>query len=131
MRILLDTHALLWALSAPNRLPAAARQAVRAAENDVYASIASVWEIAIKVALRRLEFNLEGLETTLSASGIQPLDISLRHAARIAELPRLHGDPFDRMLIAQAQCESLVLMSGDRELRRYGIPLLWRDASSS
>lgn len=127
MKLLLDTHALLWALATPGKLPAAARAAVQAAENDVFASVASAWEIAIKVALRRLEFDVPSMENTLAASGIQTLGISLQHTARVAELPPLHGDPFDRMLVAQALCESMTLVSGDREIAKYGVRLLWRD----
>ena len=129
MRLLLDTHALLWALSAPQQLPASLRRAIQAAENDVYASLASAWEIAIKAALGKLEFDLRSLERTLAATGIQTLDINLQHVARVAELPRHHGDPFDRMLVAQALCESMILVSRDRELKRYGLRMLWQDSS--
>ena len=128
MRLLLDTHALLWALSAPDKLPAALRQDIRAAGNDVYSSIASAWEIAIKVALKRLDFEVNSLANSLAASGIQTLDISLQHVARVAELPLHHRDPFDRMLVAQALCESMTLVSRDRALARYGVKLLWERA---
>ena len=128
MRLLLDTHALVWALSAPQQLPASLRRAIQAAENDVYASLASAWEIAIKTALGKLEFDLRSLERSLVATGIQPLDISLQHTVQVAELPRHHGDPFDRMLVAQAMCESMTLVSRDRALRRYGVKLLWERA---
>ncbi len=126
MRILLDTHALLWALATPDKLPAAVRGAVQTAQNDVFASVASAWEIAIKVALRRLEFDVPSMENTLAASGIQTLGISLQHTARVAELPPHHGDPFDRMLVAQALCESMTLVSRDRQLERYGVRMFWR-----
>jgi PIN domain nuclease of toxin-antitoxin system len=128
LRLLLDTHALLWALSAPQQLPVSLRRAVQAAENDVYASIASAWEIAIKAALGKLEFDVRSLERTLAATGIQTLDVNLQHIVRVAELPRHHGDPFDRMLVAQALCESMTLVSRDRALRRYGVKLLWERA---
>jgi PIN domain nuclease of toxin-antitoxin system len=125
LRILLDTHALLWALSAPGKLPVAVRRAVQAPENEVYASLASAWEIAIKVALGRLEFDLRSLEDTLAASGIQTLGISLEHTVRVANLPPHHRDPFDRMLVAQALCESLTLASRDRVLSHYGVRTIW------
>ena len=131
MRLLLDTHALLWALSAPQQLPVSLRRAIQAAENDVYASLASAWEIAIKAALGKLEFDVRSLERTLAATGIQTLDINLQHVARVAELPQHHGDPFDRMLVAQAICESMILVSRDRELGRYGIRLLWQRTPAS
>lgn len=125
MRILLDTHALLWALAAPGKLPAPLRRALQAPENEVYASLASAWEIAIKVALGRLEFDLGSLEDALAASGIQTLGISLEHAVHVAGLPPHHRDPFDRMLVAQALCESLTLASRDRVLARYGVRTIW------
>ena len=131
MRFLLDTHALLWALATPSKLPAVVRHAVQTAENDVYASLASAWEIAIKVALGRLDFHVQSMESALAASGIQALGISLQHTARVAKLPPHHHDPFDRMLVAQALCESMTLVSRDRELAKYGVNLLWRDASRS
>ncbi len=129
MRLLLDTHALLWYLTTPEKLPAAAHRAIQSSENDVYASLASAWEISIKVAIGKLEFDAQGLAHALPAVGVQPLGISLQHTARVAELPRHHGDPFDRMLVAQALCESMTLVSRDRELAKYGVRLIWRDAA--
>lgn len=131
MRLLLDTHALLWYLTAPEKLPAAAHRAIRSAENDVYASLASAWEISIKAALGKLVFDAQGLAQALPAVGVEPLGISLQHTAQVAELPRHHGDPFDRMLVAQALCESMTLVSRDRALQRYGIRMLWQRAASA
>ncbi len=131
MKLLLDTHALLWYLTAPEKLPAAAHRAIRSAENGVYASLASAWEISIKVALGKLEFDAQGLAQALPAVGVEPLSIRLQHTAQVAELPRHHGDPFDRMLVAQALCESMILVSRDRELRRYGVRMLWKEASAT
>jgi len=128
VRLLLDSHALLWALAAPDRLPPAALRAIRAPENEIYASMASAWEISIKVSIRKLDFDAEALEETLAASGIQTLGISLQHTARVSALPLHHRDPFDRLLVAQAMCESMTLVSRDRELSKYGVRLLWRDA---
>ena len=131
MKLLLDTHALLWYLTTPEKLPSAAHLAIQSADNEVFASLASAWEISIKVALGRLEFDTQGLERALVAVGVEALGIGLQHTARIAELPQHHGDPFDRMLVAQALCESMTLVSRDRELAKYGIRLLWRDASAA
>lgn len=128
MRLLLDTHALIWFLGTPEKLPIPAHRAIKSAENEVYASVASAWEIAIKHAIRRLEFDVRVLGEGLTASGIQLLGISLPHAAQVAALPRHHGDPFDRMLVAQALCESMILVSRDRALARYGVKLLWERA---
>ena len=128
MRLLLDSHALLWFLTTPEKLPAAAHRAIQSAENEVYASLASAWEISIKVAIRKLDFDVQSLERALAATGIQALGISLQHTARVSALPLHHRDPFDRMLVAQAMCESMTLVSRDRELAKYGVKLLWRDA---
>ena len=130
MRLLLDTHALLWALATPEKLPATARRAIQSADNEVHASVASAWEISVKVALGRLEFDVTPLESALAASGIELLGIELKHTARIATLPHHHRDPFDRLLVAQAIGESMTLVSRDRELAKYGVRLLWRDAAS-
>lgn len=128
MRLLLDTHALLWVISAPQRLPAMIRQAVQAAENDVYASLASAWEIGIKVGVGKLVFDVASLEEALVRTGIQTLTVGLDHVAKVAKLPRHHRDPFDRMLVAQAMCESMTLVSRDRELAKYGVRLIWEKA---
>ncbi|MGH8705852.1 MAG: type II toxin-antitoxin system VapC family toxin [Burkholderiales bacterium] len=125
MKLLLDTHALLWYLTTPEKLPAVAHRAIQSADNEVYASLASAWEIAIKVAIGRLEFDAQGLERALPAVGVEPLGISFEHTARVANLPPHHHDPFDRMLVAQALCESMILVSRDRTLARYGVKLLW------
>ena len=127
MKLLLDTHALLWYLTTPEKLPAAAHRAIRAADNEVYASLASAWEISIKVAIGRLDFDAQWLERAIPAVGVEVLGISLQHTARIAELPLHHRNPFDRMLVAQALCESMTLVSRDRELEQYGVRMLWRE----
>jgi PIN domain nuclease of toxin-antitoxin system len=119
---------LLWAISAPQRLPTLIRQAVQSAENDVYASLASAWEIGIKVSVGKLVFDVASLEETLVRTGIQTLAVGLDHVAKVANLPRHHRDPFDRMLVAQAMCESMTLVSRDRELAKYGVRLLWEKA---
>ena len=131
MKLLLDTHALLWYLTTPEKLPVAAHRAIQAAQNDVFASLASAWEISIKVGIGKLVFDAQELAQALPAAGVVPLDISLQHAARVAELPQHHGDPFDRMLVAQAMCESMILVSRDRELSRYGVRVLWQKPSAS
>ena len=128
MRLLLDTHALLWFLTTPEKLPETAHRAIQSAENEVYASLASAWEIAIKVAIRRLDFDLRSLEPALAATGIQALGVSLPHTVLLSALPLHHRDPFDRMLVAQAMGESMTLVSRDRELAKYGVRLLWQDA---
>jgi PIN domain nuclease of toxin-antitoxin system len=127
MRLLLDTHILLWALGAPQRLAATARDALEIAENTVYFSVASLWEIAIKRALDRPDFTAEPelVRCAALSTGFTELPVNGLHALRVRHLPHLHRDPFDRLLIAQAQTEPLVLMSDDPQVARYDITL-WR-----
>ena len=122
MRLLLDTHVLLWWLADDDRLSMAARDAVSAAA-DVRVSAASVWEIAIKRSLGRLEVPEDYLEA-VDASDIQLLSITGRHAEAAGALPRHHDDPFDRMLVAQAGTDELTLVTADRRLPDYGVPVL-------
>lgn len=121
MRLLLDTHILLWMLGSPQRLPPVVREAVCASANDLLVSAASVWEMGIKCALGRLDFPLERTDALLREAGIEPLAISIEHAVAAAGLPRHHDDPFDRMLVAQAQVEGLALVTEDAMMRRYDV----------
>ncbi len=118
MRVLLDTHLLLWALGAPARLPPKARRIIRDA--DVYVSAASIWEISIKVALGRLRADPREVLAALEPAGLLGLPIAAEHAARVASLPPIHRDPFDRLLIAQALEEPMRLLTDDAILDGYG-----------
>ena len=121
--LLLDTHAFIWWRSKPAAIRPATRERVATADT-VYVSHASAWETAIKVGLGKMRFEgnfREGIED----SRFQPLPITFDHIDRVATLPRHHGDPFDRMLVAQAQIEALTLVTGDRVFARYGLPILW------
>lgn len=118
MRLLLDTHVLLWALGTPERLSVGFRAELDSAQ--VFVSAASVWEVAIKAGLGKLGADArEVLEATKDA-GFELLPVTGAHAAKVAELPRVHRDPFDRLLVAQALHEPLVLVSVDEILRGYG-----------
>ncbi|MEM9247677.1 MAG: type II toxin-antitoxin system VapC family toxin [Pseudomonadota bacterium] len=121
MRLLLDTHVLLWAVLNDPRLSAPQAAAITSAE--VYVSAASVWEIGIKRALGKLDVPRELFDVAVDA-GCRPLPISWTHAETAAALPLHHADPFDRMLIAQAQCEGLHLASSDRKLAAYDVALV-------
>lgn len=123
MRLLLDTHAFLWWRAKDRRLSERALSAIADAE-VVFVSAASAWEAAIKAALGRLRYP-DTIESGVEESGFEKLPISLAHGERAAALPRHHADPFDRMLVAQAQAEGLTLVSRDGSLRRYEIPILW------
>ena len=122
MNLLLDTHILLWWFSGSRRLHAAARKTI-ADSGRAYVSAATVWEIAIKMALRKLEFR-GNIEEQLALNNLLPLAVTVSHAVTAGALPAHHSDPFDRMLIAQAKIESLTLMTHDARLRDYGAPLL-------
>ena len=124
MRLLVDTHVFLWWFADDRRLSAAERGAIRDAANEVYLSAASVWEIAIKKALGRLRVP-EPVSAAALPLGFEPLLITFEHAEATAQLPPLHCDPFDRMLVAQATVESLTLVTRDPSIRSYpGISLL-------
>lgn len=124
MKVLADTHAFLWWLSEDPKLVPAAREAMADPKSTVYVSAATIWEIAIKVRIGKLEIEGDPVEE-IGANGFLELPMTARHAWVAGVLPRHHDDPFDRMLIAQAQGESLVLISRDPVFRQYGIPLLW------
>src|SRR5215210_4290589 len=116
MRILLDTQCWLWMTLAPERFSAAARALVETRHNTLYLSAASAWEIAIKHALGKLrlpELPVAYVPARVTALGVQPLPIELQHALHVATLPAHHRDPFDRLLIAQAQLEDLPILTAD------------------
>ena len=119
MRLLLDTHVLLWWLADDRKLSKNARAIIANPDNDVLVSSASLWEIAIKERLGRLDVELDDLEPAIARNGFRPLHISFNHALTSGHLPAVHRDPFDRMLIAQASVEELRLMSHDRVFLRY------------
>ena len=121
MRLLLDTHIALWAVTDSPRLPVPARALILDASNEVWVSAASVWEIAIKHALGRTAMPVTGTEALhwFSVSGYRDLPITSRHTAAVDELPPIHSDPFDRLLAAQANTEPLRLVTRDKTLARY------------
>ena len=121
---LLDTHILIWWLEWDKRLTDVVYNTICDGTNDIFVSAASVWEIAIKKALGKLNApdNLTGI---VEKKGFQSLPISLFHGERAGALPAHHNDPFDRMLIAQAQTEGLVLITHDTAFKPYGNEILW------
>ena len=123
MDLLLDSHALLWALSAPGRLSVRAAEAIRDPGRAVFFSPASVWELEIKMARGKLSLPVDWTEA-LSQTGFLELPVTSVHAVAAARLPWHHHDPFDRMLIAQAQVHELHLVTRDRIFRSYGVPVL-------
>ena len=122
MRLLLDTHLLLWAVARSERLSPEARLLIEDPRNDVQYSAASVWEIAIKSTLRRKDFrvDLSLLHSAFSVIGLTELPVRAEHAIGVTHLPPIHRDPFDRLLVAQSVVEPLVLLTNDAVLARYG-----------
>lgn len=123
MRLLLDSHPLLWWLADDRRLGSRAREWIAAPDADVAISAASVWELGIKHALGKLTIPSD-LSSQLSASGIDAIDVTLAHGLHAAGLPPVHGDPFDRMLVAQAQLEGRSLVTRDPAIARYDVHVL-------
>ncbi len=124
MRILLDTHSWLWMTSAPEKLSSAARALMEKADHELYLSAASAWEIAIKSGLGRLrlpEPPERYIPSRLLLTGVHALPIDCGHAARVASLPPHHKDPFDRLLIAQAQLDNLAILTADQEFNAYDV----------
>jgi PIN domain nuclease of toxin-antitoxin system len=123
LRLLLDTHALLWALLAPGSLSPAAADAIEDGANEVFISVVSAWEIEIKRAKGRLPIPVP-LQDALAEQRFKTLPVTLRDVLGVESLPRRHRDPFDRMLIAQAQLEGMTLVTSDREVRHYPVATL-------
>lgn len=128
MALLLDTHTFLWWIDDSDRLSKRARAAIRHAGETCFVSLASQWEIAIKVSLGRLHVptSLERFITEqMAVNGFQPLGITTGHVVRVTALPFHHRDPFDRLLVAQALDERLDIVSGDPVFKRYGVRRIW------
>lgn len=123
MKLLLDTHTMIWTFSAPQRLSAHAREAISTEENEVFVSVISPWEIAIKRSKKRLPAP-DDLGKAVERQRFHLLPVLLRHTDAIGSMPNYHGDPFDRMLVAQAIVDGLTLITSDRALRRYPVSLL-------
>ena len=122
MNFLLDTHLLLWAAGAPERLSTKARGLLLATDSRLVFSSASLWEIAIKRTLGRADFNVDPrrLWRMLLVNGYTELAVNSEHAIAVNDLPSLHRDPFDRILVAQARVEGMVLLTVDKVVAKYG-----------
>jgi PIN domain nuclease of toxin-antitoxin system len=128
MRVLVDTHAFLWWINDDPQLSESVRQIIGNAENVLYFSAASGWEIAIKYRLGKLELPAEPesfVIQEIQSNRFRPLPIELNHALHTYSLPMLHRDPFDRVLIAQSQLESLPILTVDRAIRQYEVATIW------
>ena len=128
MRLLFDSHALLWALYEPEHLPQMVADAIADKSNELFVSLATVWELANKAAAYRLPIAGSSVETMVERIRelqVTFLPITEDDIIASATLPQLHGDPFDRMLIAQARASSLELITKDSQIARYDVAILW------
>ena len=125
MRLLLDTHSILWWLSDDRRLSRTARDAIADPDNEPVASVVAGYEIAYKQNLGRLPSVPSNLRDRLAREGFEILSLSLDHALAAAALPGPHRDPWDRIMMAQAHIEGLTIVTVDRVFSRYGVPVLW------
>ena len=125
MKLLLDTHLLLWAAGDPDRLSAEARDLIEDEENELLFSAASLWEITIKQGQGRSDFHVDArvLRRSLLDNGYRELPISGEHAVAVDTLPLIHGDPFDRILVAQAMSEGITLLTSDTQVAEYPGPV--------
>ncbi|NPV30026.1 MAG: type II toxin-antitoxin system VapC family toxin [Firmicutes bacterium] len=128
MRALLDTHTFLWWITDDPQLSPRVREIISSGENKLFLSAASGWEMAIKAALGKLTFpgSLKiFIIEQLAVNGIDSLPVELAHALHVSTLPVIHRDPFDRLLIAQAQLENLPILTADPQIGRYDVEVIW------
>jgi len=128
MKLLLDTHALIWFISGDSKLSEQAKEAFLDQDNKLYFSKASLWEITIKISLGKLvlaEYWLTAIEKEMISNGIEWLEIEIDHCKILADLPFHHRDPFDRLLISQAISESMGIISIDSQFSNYPLDVIW------
>lgn len=128
MRLLLDTHTLLWMCDCSERLSVQAASALQNPRNDLFLSVASWWEIAIKVGLGKLDLRSDwstAIKREMRHNGVGWLSVRPEHCERIPRLPFHHRDPFDRLLVAQALCEELSIVTADPHFDSYGVATIW------
>ena len=123
MDIILDTHAAIWLFEGNDKMPESAREILNNLKNMVYVSIASVWEVAIKIGTGKLEFDggIESFIDTIYRNEFELLNISPKHIKTVTGLPYIHRDPFDRMLVAQAMVENMFIITSDADILKYNI----------
>jgi len=127
MDVLMDTHAILWFFKDDKRLSKTAVDIIYNLDNRIYVSIASVWEFAIKLSTAKLSFDggIDKFVDTIYDNEFELLNLSLGHTKLIANLPFIHRDPFDRMIIAQAMLESMMIITIDENISKYDVGVIW------
>lgn len=124
MRLIVDTHVVIWWLLDDKALGRIGRDVIEAADTQIVVSDVAIWEIAIKHGLGKLTFNPDAVDRAINEEGFDRLAINLNHILRVGRLPLHHRDPFDRMTIAQAQAEGCLVMTDDADFARYGIDVV-------
>ncbi len=130
MKLLLDTHTFIWWDSVPNKLPSQVLALCQDQANEMLLSVVSVWEMQIKLQLGKLQLKFpleEIIKSQQQTNNIKVLEVTLTHVLALEGLPAPHKDPFDRLLVAQANVEGAVLVSGDKILKQYPVKLLWQN----
>ena len=128
MKVLIDTHVFIWLDTQPEKLSTTAMEICQNTDNELYLSMASMWEMQIKVQLGKLKLKIplaEMLHVQQQANGLNILDITLNHVYQLQVLPFHHNDPFDRLIIAQSVLEDMTLVSIDEKFKAYNVPVLW------
>ncbi len=123
MKVLLDTHTLLWAFANTSRLSKSARRVIESSETIVFVSLASLWELRIKETIGKITLP-RTFYTAIEPAGYEILPLKMRHIQEYGQLPMHHRDPFDRMLVAQARCEQLALVTDDQTLAKYDVQII-------
>ncbi len=127
MEILLDTHALIWFLNGDEKLPQTVKVAIENPNNTILVSIASIWEISIKISLDKIRFTkgFKHFLELIEENGFELLPITFEHTIVVASLDFIHRDPFDRLLIAQCKTDNLILATKDENIQKYTIKTIW------
>ena len=127
MQFLIDTHILIWYLDGSNKLPEKIKNIINDENNIIVVSIASIWELAIKISLKKIDTKLDlpDVETHITERQFKLLNISFKHLNALTALLTHHGDPFDRLLIAQAITEDLTILSADKQFKAYSVRVIW------
>ena len=127
MDILLDTHAAWWFLNGDDKMPKKVKETNLNEDNTIYISIATIWEVAIKMSIRKLNFDggIDGFIEAVEENDFSLLEVGVEHVKAITDLPFIHRDPFDRLLIAQAKTEDIPIMTTDANMLKYDITPIW------
>lgn len=125
VKYLLDTHTLIWLIEASPKISLEIKEIFTLSENTVFISSASLWEIAIKAGMGKIRISFEKLIADLTSTNIEILQIENEYLKRLLSLPEIHKDPFDRLLIATALVENLIIVTADENIQKYSVPWLW------